>query len=319
MKCSWKCHGSRGGGVGHLVRHHLRQYRKDRGRHFFIPPEEEQVSLLWDESDKLDPIYRRDFCINFKAVVINLERRKDRLLSCTDAFDKEMPSLNLERFPAIDGTNVLVEIPVTHVTRSWDSTNNERFKKIRDRRKGWNSYRKPKQFLLQLSPGERGCAMSHVQAWQWHAGNDWLRPLLVLEDDAKPQPGLLTELVGLWNEVPRDAHILYLGYSRANKFTNYIGPKLAKCDYVWTTVAYIVMPGKVKDLLKLLPINEPIDNWLSHHSHEGRLNNYCVTPKLVYPAKPWEEDSNIVHSDDANPVRGSEQNWNIAGVTSFWA
>ena len=302
MLCKWKHDGRRCGGHGHLIRHHLRQNRHERNVQYSIPRREEASSQRVQDYQK--------FSQQFHTVVINLDRRPDRWEQMQENVAKIAPDLVLQRRSAVDGKSVREEdIPKAYVGTHWNRHNNEIYKKAQARRKGW-PYVKPKNLSCVLESTERACAMSHIRAWESHVSSGRKdAPLLVLEDDAKLQSNFLTVLQKVWEQVPSDADILYLGYSKARKFNHFIGPHIARCPYVWSTIGYIVMPGKVERLLKQLPVDQPIDNWLAMQQG-SYLSNYCVTPKLVYPARQWNEDSDVAHSDEVadgeQPVPSSE-------------
>lgn len=155
---------------------------------------------------------------------------------------------------------------------------------------------------MTLSPGERGCASSHIRAWTHclelaqEAGYD--RPLLVLEDDAAPTPEFRAVLRRALDAVPADAHVLYLGYSQAADWRREVSPDVVEAEYVWTTVAYVIWPSGARYLLGSLPVDQPVDNWMAGHNASGGLKAYCTRPKIVRQAEPWNVNSDVMHSDE---------------------
>merc|ERR1712151_1089594 len=54
-------------------------------------------------------------------------------------------------------------------------------------------------------------------------------------------------------------------------------PVLAKAEYVWTTVAYVIWPAGAKKLLeRAQPMDQPVDNFMGWECREGRLNSFVL-------------------------------------------
>eukprot|EP00928_Gymnodinium_smaydae_P053564 TRINITY_DN37527_c0_g1_i1.p2 TRINITY_DN37527_c0_g1~~TRINITY_DN37527_c0_g1_i1.p2 ORF type:complete len:398 (-),score=79.36 TRINITY_DN37527_c0_g1_i1:192-1385(-) len=237
------------------------------------------------------------------AIVINLDRRTDRLARCAESIACRSPWLPYRRFRATDGKNEAIS--ALEVTTSWHTGRNVVFQRLRSQRKGWDDLDSYREQELELSPGERGCADSHIRAWRHCleecAGGD--RPLLVLEDDAVLMPDFTDTLARALQALPEDRHILYLGYSQAADWPREITPELVESLYVWTTVGYILWPAGAKVLLSNLPINQPVDNWMGTLCADGKLRSYCVRPKIIRQAEAWNVGSDVAHSDE--PAHGS--------------
>lgn len=235
---------------------------------------------------------------NLQAIVISLVRRPDRMAGCTLRFDARAAGLQFDCFPATDGRTE--QISESEVSLSWSTARNVVYQKIRAVRKGWNDLDTYKERTLDLSPGERGCASSHIRAWRHcleHCGST-NQPLLVLEDDAAPTADFVVTLHRALQAVPADAGLLYLGYSQAAGWRREVSPELVEAEYVWTTVAYLVWPACARFLLSKLPVNEPVDNWLAGLCAEGNFKAYCVRPKIVLQADAWNINSDVAHSDE---------------------
>lgn len=233
-----------------------------------------------------------------KTVVVNLERRSDRMEGCCQRLQKHCQQLPFERFNATDGRQA--EIPLDEVTTSWNTARNVEFQKQRAIRKGWNDLETYQVRQLELSPGERGCSSSHIRAWRYcleHAdGTD--RPLLVLEDDAAPTAEFCEVLDQALATLPADADLLYLGYSQAADWRREVSRHVVESHYVWTTVAYIVWPQGARKMLSHLPVNEPVDNWMAGLCAANDIKAYCVRPKVVLQADAWNVNSDVAHSDE---------------------
>jgi len=235
---------------------------------------------------------------DLKAIVVNLERRPDRLQDCASRLDAHCPGLRYDRFPATDGKRDL--IPACEVASSWHTAPNVVYQRLRAIRKGWDDLDTYKERTLELSPGERGCSSSHIRAWQHclEQAGDSNQPLLVLEDDAAPTPDFVPTLTRALAALPADAHILYLGYSQAAEWRRELSPELVESEYVWTTVGYIVWPAGARILLSKLPIDQPVDNWMASLNASGDVKAYCVRPKVVRQAEAWNVNSDVAHSDE---------------------
>ena len=233
-----------------------------------------------------------------QTVVVNLERRHDRMEGCRQRLQKSCPQLPFQRFDATDGRQA--EIPLEEVTTSWNTARNVEFQKQRAIRKGWNDLETYQVRTLDLSAGERGCASSHIRAWRYcltqAEGTD--RPLLVLEDDAAPTAEFCEVLDQALATLPDDADLLYLGYSQAAEWRREVSRHVVESHYVWTTVAYIVWPAGARKLLSKLPVNEPVDNWMAALCAENDIKAYCVRPKIVLQADAWNVNSDVAHSDE---------------------
>mmetsp|Transcript_73639 Transcript_73639/g.134613 ORF Transcript_73639/g.134613 Transcript_73639/m.134613 type:complete len:378 (+) Transcript_73639:94-1227(+) len=233
-----------------------------------------------------------------EAVVVNLERRPDRMDGCRARLKRHCSWLQHSRFTASDGRKDVIR--ADEVVNSWHTGANVKYQKLRAIRKGWNDLDTYQERTLELSPGERGCAMSHIRAWRYcleHCGEEE-RPLLVLEDDAAPTAQFTEGLKAALAPLPGDAHLLYLGYSQAADWKREISTSLVEAEYVWTTVGYIVWPAGARILLNRLPIDQPVDNWMASLCASGDIKAYCVRPKIVRQAEAWNVNSDVAHSDE---------------------
>lgn len=235
---------------------------------------------------------------NLQAIVINLDRRPDRMEGCAARLERNCAGLPFSRFSATDGRQR--PISESEVVTSWNTARNVVYQKVRAVRKGWDDLDTYLVRQLELSPGERGCASSHIRAWQHclDLAGDSEKPLLVLEDDAAPTPEFAVKLHRALEALPSDAHLLYLGYSQAADWRRELSPDLVESEYVWTTVGYIVWPAGARLLLSKLPVNEPVDNWMAALCAEKDIKAYCVRPKIVHQADAWNVNSDVAHSDE---------------------
>ena len=143
------------------------------------------------------------------ALVVNLARRKDRWEEIACRLGKLRDILNFERVDSVDGT--IDTISPNVVTTSWSTARNWRY--VTKAFEGGTECGYTAKELA-LTPGERGCAASHVRVWQRCAGNSG--PLVILEDDAKPLKGFSARLrEALQDLSSQETDILYLAYTQA--------------------------------------------------------------------------------------------------------
>jgi len=234
------------------------------------------------------------------AIVVNLDRRPDRLVDCQNKLTQHCPWLDSQRFRASDGK--LDVITENDVTLSWNTARNVQYQKLRATRKGWNDLDSYKVKDLDHSPGERGCSASHIRAWKhcFDSAGDTEKPLLVIEDDAAPTENFTEVLERALAVLPGDAHILYLGYSQAADWRREISADVVEAEYVWTTVGYIIWPAGARILLSRLPVDQPVDNWMATACAAGALKSYCVRPKIIRQAEDWNVNSDVGHSDEVD-------------------
>ncbi|CAK9074213.1 unnamed protein product [Durusdinium trenchii] len=167
---------------------------------------------------------------------------------------------------------------------------------VHERCTGWDDLHTYVVRELEMSAGERGCALSHIRAWRRCV--DKRQPLLVIEDDAVPTKDFTEVLKQALTSLPRDADVLYLGYSQAAEWRRQ-SSHLAEAEYVWTTVAYMVWPEGARKLLSKLPVNQPVDNFMATLCADGDIKAYCTLPKIVHQADGWNVKSDVGHSDEA--------------------
>jgi GR25 family glycosyltransferase involved in LPS biosynthesis len=235
---------------------------------------------------------------DLESIVINLDRRPDRMTGCAARLQAYCPWLRFKKFSACDGRQTVFS--EAEVSTSWCTARNVKFQIQRSIRKGWNDVNSYEVRELALSAGERGCSVSHIRAWRHcveQAGSEQ-KPLLVLEDDAAPTPEFTSTLIRALAATPKDADVLYLGYSQAAAWRREVSPDLAEAEYVWTTVGYIIWPKAAKYLLSQLPIDQPVDNWMATACADGFIKAYCVRPKIIRQAEAWNVNSDVGHSDE---------------------
>jgi len=227
------------------------------------------------------------------TVVVNLARRPDRWKDVQKSLTTlEGGPLRFERLEAVDGSS---GVPVEMVAHRWSTTRNWRYV-VRVFEGGKECGYTKKE--LDLTPGERGCAASHIVAWRRCAQASG--PLMILEDDAAPLKGFIHSvrkaLADLQDESP---DILYLGYTQASNWRRKVSSLVREAEYLWTTVAYVLWPSGARKLLAKLPVDQPVDNFMASLMASRQLRGFAVFPCVVEQAKAWNVDNDVSHSDDA--------------------
>lgn len=224
------------------------------------------------------------------AVVLNLKTRKDRMTKVTKELNKGAPCLNFTRLDAINGK---ADPPATtDVSVTWDTTH------MADK----VSVYKP--MVLNMSVGERGCCASHLKAWRQAAEMD--RPLVILEDDAVVLANFTETMEQAVKEATNDTSIIFLSNMDRGS-PQFVSPLLQKPFWLWTTVGYVISPAGARQLLTMLPIDMPVDNWLAWYINQGKINAFALRTSVLKQAATWNVASDVAHSDDvAHPVGVAE-------------
>jgi GR25 family glycosyltransferase involved in LPS biosynthesis len=137
--------------------------------------------------------------------------------------------------------------------------------------KNWDygKWKKNESFMMDISDGEKGIIMSHYNIWKKIAKEK--EPYIILEDDAigvnSSTQNVLNEII---ESLPKDFDIYLLGYIDLEpiNITN-LHEKVK--DFVLLH-SYIITPKGAQKILEQLPINMPIDSWLS--SISDKINIY---------------------------------------------
>jgi GR25 family glycosyltransferase involved in LPS biosynthesis len=142
-----------------------------------------------------------------------------------------------------------------------------------------------------MTSGEIGCAMSHIQLWR-KVEESGMPFALILEDDVVLDVHFASAVHRLRKQLPCDWDVLYLDYLNGChpvKFSS----ELYRAIYVWHTGAYFVSQPGAKKLLKHLPVDCPVDNFMAKLILLGVLKAYLPTYPLALQSAG---DSNIEHS-----------------------
>ena len=187
----------------------------------------------------------------YPSYVINLEETeegKNRLPIIQSIFP------DAKRFPATYGKNF-------DFTPYYDSI----LTKTRDHGK-WKS---DESKIIEMSDGEKGVLMSHYNLWTRIAKEK--EPHIILEDDAiGVNSNTQIVLKEILETLPKDYDIYLLGFIDLEPIN--VTSLHSKVKSFVLLHSYIITPKGAKKLLEQLPINMPVDSWLS--SISDKVNIY---------------------------------------------
>jgi GR25 family glycosyltransferase involved in LPS biosynthesis len=195
-----------------------------------------------------------DDIYSIKKYLINLDKRKDRLITTTELLSKK-GYYNIERVSAVEGKKLSSKAIKHYVD---ESALEPIYKNVRTEH-------------YQLSIGAIGCSLSHFQIWKkFLLSNE--KQIMIFEDDTFPTI-TSQELSFYLQYVPEDWDIILCGGIYNN--LQPINPYVNKIYTFFCTHAYIINKNKLKFLLdNALPMSKQIDSWLSDLSVDGTLNIY---------------------------------------------
>jgi GR25 family glycosyltransferase involved in LPS biosynthesis len=277
--------------------------------------DDRQDAIQDDENDNIidddDDDDVQTLCRAFSMVrVINLLEREDRWEKFMHRLSRVLhrprrsqhPFLEqVQRLDAINGKQVVDATNLSDAdilpSLEWDATVNAQ----------WDHHIQP-PMTKRLSPGEVGCAMSHVQLWKMavetlEKDDD---AILILEDDAvfySPQKqhqqrrgsdggnhcdkSFDALFAQAWRELPKDWDIWYLGFSDrgeripvegANSDDGNSDLEWFRPAYGFHTHAYAITKRGAERLLSRLPVVGPLDVWLADNQWFD-LHVYCCVIK----------------------------------------
>lgn len=187
----------------------------------------------------------------FPTYVINLEETeegKERLPIIQSIFQ------NAKRFQATYGKNFdFTPYYDSVLTKTWDH----------------GKWKLGESNLIDLSDGEKGIIISHYNLWTKIAKEK--EPHIILEDDAiGVNSNTQTVLTEVLESLPKDYDIYLLGFIDLEpKNITFLHEKVKSFVLLHS---YIITPKGAQKLLENLPINAPVDTWLSNIS--DKINIY---------------------------------------------
>jgi GR25 family glycosyltransferase involved in LPS biosynthesis len=226
-----------------------------------------------------------------KCYVINLTQTKEGQRRWKEIQQHPQVKDFVVRFPGIYGKNYdyrqLVKQGV--LTETWDYGR-------------WNGGISK---VVKMSLGEIGCLLSHYYVWK-KIVEQRIPITLILEDDASNiQNNFIGVISDEMKHLPQGWDIFLVGYWL---HTGDIGTKVNSHIYKVGNFAllhsYIITLTGAKKLLQQLPINMPIDSWLSSKSKQINIyrHNLTRTPNSKYPSsrviRQKPKISEIIHTNN---------------------
>lgn len=135
---------------------------------------------------------------------------------------------------------------------------------------------------ISITPSEMGCILSHYKLWQ-KILNQTENEFLILEDDSTlVHPDFLNKYKQIYKSLPMDWDILLLNFwLHKNSDEIIINSNITKVKDFVLLNAYVINKRAIQKINQLLPINMPIDSWLSSQSSNLNIyrHNYYLNKK----------------------------------------
>jgi|688.fasta_scaffold218101_3 GR25 family glycosyltransferase involved in LPS biosynthesis len=200
---------------------------------------------------KIKENFNKKINLPYPIYIINLEETiegQERLPIIQNIYNNSI------RFPATYGKNFdFTPYYDTVLTKYWDHGI-------------WES---KESFMIDMSDGEKGIIMSHYNLWKKIANEK--EPHVILEDDAiginANTQIILDQII---KTLPNDYDIYLLGFIDLEPIN--ITNEHEKVKSFVLLHSYIITPIGAQKLLQQLPINMPVDSWLS--SISDKINIY---------------------------------------------
>lgn len=209
------------------------------------------------------------------AYVINLKKRSDRWRNISDQSKKH--NIKLIKFEAFSPDE---KIEYKDIKDKWNYPSFDQL---------GNFY--PYHITASLSDGEKCCIMSHIYLWKYVINNN-MDDMLIFEDDIIIDNDFNRQIKKYKKELPNDYDLFMIDYNNVitpTKLTN----NLYKLRYAYNTGAYLISNKGARKALSYLPVDSPIDHFLSRLSNKKLLNIYI--PRVSF-AKQLPISSDIIHT-----------------------
>jgi len=126
-----------------------------------------------------------------------------------------------------------------------------------------------KSEIIEMTPGEKGVILSHYRLWKEVAKHK--DPVIILEDDAIGTDELTqARLDIIFENLPKDYDIYLLGYIDIAPVEEENELHSRVMEFVLMH-SYIITPKGAKKLIDNIPINMPLDTWVSSLSREVKI------------------------------------------------
>ena len=158
-----------------------------------------------------------------------------------------------------------------------------------------------------MTPSEIGVALSHYNIWKkLENKNMYNKGILVIEDDAsRISKDFIKKFNLIMKNVPHDWDIILFGFTchKGNKGKQ-INKIIWKVEDFILLHCYLINPKCFKKIKNLLPINAPLDTWLSQKSDVLNIyrHNFISNKKAKNPSskliKQRGEDKQNVNTNN---------------------
>lgn len=124
--------------------------------------------------------------------------------------------------------------------------------------------------LIEMSDGEMGVAISHYRLWEMIGKQNNHNNVLILEDDAiQISTDIEERMDDIFKEVPNNWDIILLGFWLHKGDTGYkLSDNIYRVKDFALMHSYIINKKGITKLLQNLPINAPLDTWVSSISNK---------------------------------------------------
>ena len=267
--------------------------------------------------------------------LLNLDRRPDRLARSLE-WANDL-GIELERVAAVDGLDASIHSEAqsgcggSAVDPMWKPARSLRWNKGVELK--LSSRGELTELTIEMTPGEVGCAMSHVAMWKRCAmlsddSSASSAGCFILEDDTAPAAGscilpgrgrFVQTLRELWDAVPHDFDVVYLGFcDRGPRKTKIIRmcPSHASEASVEARWAERELARSQKDWIKADSILAQLKaEGISDVKSSSRQTVTSLPPGVFVPTYGWCTHAYVIRPKAAEvllgnlPVRGPIDTW----------
>lgn len=203
-----------------------------------------------------------------RAVVISLNRHLHRYEETKSLMEKA-GFTNIRRFEAVDGF----------------FTDDQFFESLN---------------IYSGTPGQKGCAASHLLVWEDFLAHSDMDYLFVAEDDMLPHSDFADIFPRYWKLTPKPFDIVFVGNQmKCKSLRTFVLPKPSSCTH-----AYIISKEgarKLLDLYRLIPKDavkrHVIDIFMFKLMNKKLINYYCYNGSLFKDLKNLENGNVFLGRD----------------------
>ena len=221
--------------------------------------------------------------IDLKVCVINLARRRDRMIEFNKHYSLPI-KYHVE--DAVDGQNINIQ-----KLHDQGILGDAGLQSIMNMKQGI-----PRKYHYELgTPGAIGCSLSHIRIWRNIVESSDIKNMLIFEDDALVMGITLRNIATRLDDLPPDWHIYMIGQPHTALEGVPVADKknMYRITRFCGTHAYIINRKAASWLLtngKLFPINQQIDSHLSELATDHGLAIYLHMGQTLYGSFGGQSD-----------------------------